>query len=136
MSKLDGAQGLTLGQLRERAKIDALKPTRDDVKSLPGYWERPAKVHRTGVGLVDGYEWGVRFRPNDGHGRMTRTAEAIGQMMKPWAAEAVAHEADRRGFPGEYGGKPTRRRGMQYWTDRQGRKWRRELPGGEWEADE
>ena len=66
------------------ARCNELKPTWNDLKHLPGYWEKPAKVMRTGVGMVDGFERGISFKPNEG-GKLTKTAAAIGEAMKPFA---------------------------------------------------
>ena len=94
---------MSLSEAKDRARVESLAPGRDDLRKLPGYWERPAKVHRTGVGMVDGYEWGVKFAPNDGHGRLSKTAQAVGEMMSPSWYAGTALEADARGFPGDYG---------------------------------
>jgi hypothetical protein len=63
------------------------------VKGLPGYYEKPGKVWRTGVGYVDGYKWGVKFKPNE-NGKMTRTAAAIGEGMRPFNRAEIHRQAE------------------------------------------
>jgi hypothetical protein len=69
------------------AKEQSLLPTRDDFRRMPGYWEKPAKVHRTGVGLVDGYKWGVSASAAKGEEKLRAHHAAVGELMAPsWNA--------------------------------------------------
>ncbi len=77
---------LTPAQTKAIAKAEALKPIEADFKNMPGYWQKPAKVMRAGVGMVDGYEWGVDAKSR------SREAAAIGEAMTPhWKASEEAY---------------------------------------------
>lgn len=77
-------------------KAQKQKPGREEFKRMPGYWEKPAQVHRAGVGIVDGYEWGVKFRPNE-HGRVTKQARQVHDLMAPAARAADRLYKERHG---------------------------------------
>lgn len=74
---------VTQQQIEDRKAAVRKRPTRDDCKKMPGYYERPAKVLRSGVGFVDGFEWGVKIKPNDGHGKLTNAGAESVEMMRP-----------------------------------------------------
>ena len=70
------------------AKCNELKPTESDLKGMRGYYEREAKVMRTGVGYVDGREWGVE----GGDSRV------LGEAMAPFWRADNERIANKRGF--------------------------------------
>jgi hypothetical protein len=115
---------VTSEHTRAIAKAEALKPTRDDLKHLPGYYERPAKVLRSGVGMVDGYEWGVTAKGQ------SREAAAIGEAMTPhWKASEEAYR-NRTGQAYEPRKKPKGVRLMIATPD--GRIWKRVNGNAQW----
>ena len=92
MSNLSTARKIPLEQIREGAKNRALLPTENAFKGKPGYRQKKAKVWRTGVGWVDGYEWSYGFKPNE-NGKITRAASEVGEMLKPFSRAEVERQA-------------------------------------------
>lgn len=76
--------GITLKQVNEKARIAKLKPTESDLKGMAGYFERMRPDGKR--------EWGCNFKPNDGHGKLTRDAQVIGEMMTPFNDAATEHQ--------------------------------------------
>lgn len=79
-------------------KNQELLPSREQFKDKPGYYERPAKVMRTGVGMVDGYEWGYTYKANDGHGKLTNAAHEVGEMFAPHAVAEDSRQVAQTGL--------------------------------------
>ena len=66
---------------RELGKARRLRPTESDFKGKRGYWKK-----YTGGKNSDGtphYEWGYKFKPNDGHGKLTKAASSVWEAMLP-----------------------------------------------------
>lgn len=55
---------------------------RSDFQGRPGYWEKPAKVWRPGVGMVDGFKWGCRV-PKVKRSKREVSAADLGDMIRP-----------------------------------------------------
>jgi hypothetical protein len=118
--------------LAEMGKNRALMPGREQFKNDPGYYEREAKVWRTGVGFVDGYEWGCKIPANDGHGKLTKKAQELGEMIAPSVRAEDLRQAKLQGVTKRWeprmrgrgttlmrtcGGKLYRRTGEDSWEE-------------------
>jgi hypothetical protein len=77
---------VTPAQVADIGRAQRLKPTEQDFKGKPGYWR---KYRPDGS-----YDWGYRFRPNDGHGNLTPEGAAVQEMMRPFqVADTERHAA-------------------------------------------
>ena len=74
-------------QIEEGQKNQELLPSEKDFKGMDGYWQKPAKVWRTGVGYVDGYEWGCEVSTK------SKEAHEIGEAIAPFARAEDARQA-------------------------------------------
>lgn len=83
--------------VRERAKLETLKPTLDAFKGMKGF-RHQVKRDKDGKVLRQRY----RFKAND-HGKLTPQAEAVRELHKPYWESKLALEARLRNLPGDYG---------------------------------
>ena len=76
---------ITPEEVKSGAEAHKKKPTEADFKGKPGYWKKYKP---------DGsYEWGYKYTPNDGHGKLTKEAQEVHEMMTPFNHAAVEHRA-------------------------------------------
>lgn len=93
------------------------KPTESDFKGKPGFWRQ----YR-----ADGsYEWGWKYQPNDGHGKLTKASHEVLEMMRP----SMQMQQNRIGGPGQYPGLGLRRKRMMI---ARGSVWMRATADGSW----
>lgn len=86
---------LKTSDLQEIGRTNALKPKESDFIGKKGY----RRYYRK-----DGsYSWRYKFAPNDGHGRLTKEATEVGEMMKPYQRADIERAAKLNRWPGEYG---------------------------------
>ena len=83
---------LTRAHIEEGAKNRELLPLMSEFKGRPGYKEQAAKVWRTGVGFVDGYETRYSFPPNR-DGKLTKQASEVGEAMAPFNRAELERQA-------------------------------------------
>ena len=72
---------VTIGkqQVDDVGFCQSLKPTENDFKGMPGYFQK----EKPG----GGYEWGVDYKSNEG-GKLTQQAEEVREAMTPhWRAD-------------------------------------------------
>jgi hypothetical protein len=108
----------------QRAAAEIAKtPTEADFKGKPGYYKQyvPGRTNSDGTPY---YRWGCAAAANDGHGKLSRHAHEVGEMMRPAWEEA----ANKPGQLGSFGG---RGRGRCVSMIRDGVYYRR-LPDGGW----
>ena len=85
---------ITHAEIKERARINRLKPTESMFKGRKGYYR---KYRPNGS-----YEWGYNFTPNDGHGRLTKQAHEVAEAMQPFTRSSTEFEArNQRDVPRE-----------------------------------
>ena len=85
----EAGTGITKREVDEKARIAKLKPTEAEFIGRPGY---SRKYRKNGS-----YKWKYDFTPNDGHGKLTREAEEVGDMMTPFNDAATEHQAAVQG---------------------------------------
>lgn len=85
---LRGAKTVTPEEVSDLRKANALRPKESDFIGRPGY----RRKYRP-----DGsYEWRYRFKPND-HGKLTREAHEVGEMLAPSMHADADRSAKRSG---------------------------------------
>lgn len=96
---------ITREQVDDLARVNALKPGREEFRKMPGYYEKEK--------AEGGYDWGAKYAPNDGattDTRKTKQANEVGDLFKPFARAHEEYNAKWGGGPGSFGGRGRGRR--------------------------